>query len=131
MHALQYYIWIDFKTELLMKKPYKYLMVFLSFALTWAQSAIAVHDHNSHKYPDNHLLSYYYNQVHYNHDHHQQKTDDCVTCKVIEGNKDKINDEKFDHVLNINHTDKIYSLTVQSFQQSLWVKQSSRAPPLS
>ncbi|MDG1709127.1 MAG: hypothetical protein P8H03_10220 [Emcibacteraceae bacterium] len=89
-----------------MRAQYKYLMIFLSAALIWAQSATAMHD-----------------QL------HQHVTDDCVMCKVVENGNDKAHDVKDEATYQKTITSSVHVLNEQITHIKIWVKSSSRAPP--
>ena len=112
-----------------MQKPYKYLMVFLSILLVWAQSTVAMHNHYQRNYNPNHLLNFYHSQLP-QHDYQHQHSDDCVVCKVAEVGKDKINDAKIYNATHISKINTVFVCVKQNLLQITWVKPSSRAPPL-
>ena len=89
-----------------MRAYYKYLMIFLSAALIWVQSASAMHD-----------------QLH----HHA--ADDCVMCKVVETGNDKAHDLKDVVSFHKRTNTSVDILHEQISHVRLWVKSFSRAPP--
>ena len=91
----------------MMQALHKYLMIFFTIVLLYAQSAVAMHDSL-----------------------HQHMTDDCVMCTVVENGNDKALDVNISDVFIEYTVSKVHVILEQNLQIQLWVRPSSRAPPL-